>query len=165
MKRILFISTAVMASLQLFAQSISVTPQKATIENNSIAAEEAAIIAVNEKQMTAFITHDYQAEAEVWSQEPYIVHYESAGPNVGWEAISANYKTIFNPGLEGGVVYHSMTASNYDIHINGNVAFVFCDQHQEYTVDGERKADSHRELKYFEKKDGQWKVIVVIPIN
>ena len=165
MKRILFISTAVMASFQLFAQSISETPQKATIENNSIAAEEAAIIAVNEKQMTAFITHDYQAETEVWSQEPYIVHYESAGPNIGWEAISANYKTIFKPGSEGGVVYHSMTASNYNIHINGNVAFVFCDQHQEYTEDGERKADSHRELKYFEKKDGQWKIIVVIPIN
>ena len=58
-----------------------------------------------------------------------------------------------------------MTASNYDIRLNGNVAFVFYDQHQEYTEEGERKTDTHRELKYFEKKDGEWKVVVVIPIN
>ena len=154
-----------MTSLQLYAQTVSVTPQKATIETNSIAAEKDAIIAVNEKQLTAFITHDYQAEAEVWSQEPYIVHYESAGPNVGWEAISANYKTIFEPSTEPGVVIHSMTATNYNIHLNGNVAFVFYDQHSDYTENGERITDSHRELKYFEKKDGEWKIIVVIPIN
>lgn len=134
-------------------------------QNIDIAAEKAAIKAVNQKQMTAFITGDYQGEAEVWSQEPYIVHYESEGPNIGWEAISSNYETIFDPASETGVVYHSMTASNYDIRLNGNVAFVFYDQHQEYTEEGERKTDTHRELKYFEKKDGEWKVVVVIPIN
>jgi len=129
------------------------------------AAEKAAIIAVNEKQMQAFITHDYQAETEVWSQEPYIVHYQSDGSDIGWQAISSRYKTIFQPDSETSVAYHSMTGTNYDIQLNGNVAFVFYDQHQDYTQDGERKTDSHRELKYFEKKDGQWKVIVVFPVD
>ena len=129
------------------------------------AAEKAAIIAVNEKQMQAFITHDYQAETEVWSQEPYIVHYQSDGSDIGWQAISSRYKTIFQPDSETSVTYHSMTGTNYDIRLNGNVAFVFYDQHQDYTQDGERKTDSHRELKYFEKKDGQWKVIVVFPVD
>ena len=41
-----------------------------------IEAEEAAIKAVNEKQMSAFIARDYEEEAEVWVQEPYIVHYQ-----------------------------------------------------------------------------------------
>jgi len=129
------------------------------------AAEKAAIIAVNEKQMQAFITHDYQAETEVWSQEPYIVHYQSDGSDIGWQAISSRYKTIFQPDSETSVTYHSMTGTNYDIRLNGNVAFMFYDQHQDYTQDGERKTDSHRELKYFEKKDGQWKIIVVFPVD
>ena len=60
------------------------------------AAEKAAIIAVNEKQMQAFITHDYQAETEVWSQEPCIVHYQADGSDIGWQAISSRYKTIFH---------------------------------------------------------------------
>jgi len=130
-----------------------------------IAAEEAAIIAVNEKQMTAFVARDYAGEAEVWVQAPYIVHYHAAAPDIGWQTISANYQTSFDPEAEPSRIYHSMTASNYDILLNGNIAFVFYDQHEEYTEEGEKITTDHRELKYFEKNDGQWKIVVVIPIN
>ncbi len=130
-----------------------------------IAAEEAAIKAVNEKQMKAFVARDYAVEAEVWVQEPYIVHYHAAAPDIGWQTISSNYQTSFDPAADPGRVYHVMTASNFDIRLNGNIAFVFYDQHEEYTEKGERKTNDHRELKYFVKNDGQWKVVVVIPVN
>ena len=130
-----------------------------------LVSEEAAIIAVNEKQMAAYVARDYAGEAEVWAQEPYIVHYYSTAPDIGWETISSRYKANLDPAPESGRVYHVMTASNYDIRLNGNIAFVFYDQHEEYTEERERKADDHRELKYFVKTDGQWKVVLVIPVN
>ena len=134
-------------------------------QSSDLVSEEAAIIAVNEKQMAAFVARDYAGEAEVWVQEPYIVHYYATGPDIGWKTISSRYKAILDPASESGRVYHEMTASNYDIRVNGNVAFVFYDQHEEYTEESERKTDDHRELKYFEKTDGQWKVVLVIPVN
>ena len=129
------------------------------------AAEEAAIIAVNEKQLTAFVARDYEGEAEVWVQAPYIVHYHAAAPDIGWQTISSNYKASFDPEAEPVRIYHSMTASNYEIRLNGNIAIVFYDQHEDYTEEGARITNDHRELKYFEKIDGQWKIAVVIPIN
>ena len=130
-----------------------------------IAAEEAAIIAVNEKQMKAFVARDYEGEAEVWVQAPYIVHYHASGPAIGWQTISSNYKTSFDPEAEPVRIYHSMTASNDEIRLNGNIAIVFYDQHEDYTEEGARITNDHRELKYFERIDGQWKIAVVIPIN
>ena len=90
-----------------------------------LASEEAAIKAVNEKQMAAYVARDYAGEAEVWAQEPYIVHYYSAAPDIGWDTISSRYRTNLDPASGSGRVYHVMTASNYDIRLNGNVAFVF----------------------------------------
>jgi ketosteroid isomerase-like protein len=127
--------------------------------------EEAAIKAVNEKQLTAFVNRDYGGEAEVWAQEPYIAHGNHDPVSVGWEKLSAHYKTAFAPESEPSVVLHSLTASNYDVHLNGNVAFVFYDQHAEYTEDGERQTMESKALKYFEKKDGQWKIIAIIPLG
>ena len=129
------------------------------------ASEEAAIKAVNEKQLAAFVDRDYDGEAEVWAQEPYIVHYYAAEPDIGWQTMSSNYQTSFDPEADPGRDYHAVTASNFDIRLNGNIAFVFYDQHEDYTEDGERITYDHRELKYFEKKDGQWKIIVVIPVD
>ena len=70
-----------------------------------LVSEEAAIIAVNEKQMAAYVARDYAGEAEVWAQEPYIVHYYSTAPDIGWETISCpatilrNHSWIDNRGL------------------------------------------------------------------
>ena len=115
--------------------------------------------------MAAFVDRDYDSEAEVWAQEPYILYASVDPPLVGWEKLSANYRTNFAPESEPSVVFHVMTASNYDIHLNGNVAFVFYDQHAEYTEDGERKTGDAKSLKYFEKKNGQWRIIAVIPLR
>jgi ketosteroid isomerase-like protein len=133
----------------------------------SIAAdsEEAAIKAVNEKQLAAFVDRDYDGEAEVWAQEPYILHASYDPYLVGWEKLSASYRTNFAPESEPSVVFHVMTASNYDVHLNGNVAYVFYDQHSEYTEDGERQTGDSKSLKYFEKKNGQWRIIAVIPLR
>ena len=104
-------------------------------------------------------------EAEVWAQEPYILHASFDPYLVGWEKLSSNYRTNFAPESEPSAVVHVMTASNYDIHLNGNVAFVFYDQHSEYTEDGERKTGDSKSLKYFEKKNGQWRIIAIIQLR
>ena len=127
--------------------------------------EKAAIKAVNEKQLTSFVNRDYEGEAEVWAHEPYIVHAGHDPFAVGWEKLSANYKANFAPDSEPSYVLHTLTGSNYEIHLNGNVAFVFYDQHAEYTEEGERQTRDTKSLKYFEKKDGQWKIVAVIPLG
>jgi ketosteroid isomerase-like protein len=129
------------------------------------ASEEAAIKAVNEKQLAAVVSLDYDGEAEVWAQEPYIIHASYDPYLVGWEKIGAHYRTSFAPESEPRSVLHVLTASNYDIHLNGNVAFVFYDQHSEYTEDGERKTGDGKLLKYLEKKNGQWRIIAIIPLK
>jgi ketosteroid isomerase-like protein len=127
-----------------------------------IAAEEAAIKAVNEKNMAAANAADYEGEAEVWAHEPYIVHGFYEPVKVGWDTLSAHYKTTFS-NREPGLVFHARTASNYDIRMNGNIAFVLYDEHVEFTQDGEKRVNDYKTLKYFEKKNGQWKVIGVFP--
>jgi ketosteroid isomerase-like protein len=127
--------------------------------------EEAAIKAVNEKQLAAVVNLDYDGEAEVWAQEPYIIHASYDPHLVGWEKISSQYKINFAPESEPSYVLHALTASNYDVHLNGNVAFVFYDEHAEYTEDGERKSRDGKLLKYLEKKNGQWRIIAVIPLK
>jgi ketosteroid isomerase-like protein len=125
-------------------------------------ADKAAIIKLNENQMVAFNARDYLATMEIWAHEPYIVHGFTEPPTVGWKAIDERYEKMFsrrNP----AITYTARTASNYEIHINGNVAFILYDEKIEYTEDGDKKKNEYKTLKYFEKKNGKWKVVAVIP--
>ncbi len=130
-----------------------------------VAAEEAAIKAVNQKQLDAVRTVSYEGEAAVWAHEPYIVH----GTTVGWDSLSVGYKKTFEEWKElmknEPDKYHrdEWTGSNYDIHLNGNVAFIFYDEHIRGIWEGESVSTDFRRLKYLEKKDGEWKIVAVLP--
>ena len=124
--------------------------------------EKTAIIKLNEKQMSKYNARDYEATMEVWAHEPYVVHAFTNPPTVGWKAIDERYKKMFsNP--NSTAVYTSRTASNVEIIINGNIAFMLYDEHIEYIEEGENKTTDYKALKYFEKKNGEWKVIAVMP--
>jgi ketosteroid isomerase-like protein len=134
-------------------------------EKVETAAEEEAIKAIIKKQLVAVGNFDYEGEAEVWAHEPYIV----AHGVVGWDSLSIWYKTNFREFSEKvkedpeNYVPYQASASNFDIHLNGNVAFVFYDHQSSYTYDGEKHSGVSRRLKCLEKKEGKWKMVAFLP--
>lgn len=134
-----------------------------------VAAEEEAIKAVNQKQLDAVRTASYEGEAAVWAHEPYIVHGSGTRDAVGWDSLSVVYKKTFEEWKklmqDEPDKYHrdEWTGSNYDIHLNGNVAFIFYDEHVRGIWEGESVSTDNRVLKYLEKKDGEWKIVAVLP--
>lgn len=133
-------------------------------EKVDIAAEEEAIKAALKKEMDTFKNLDYEGIASVWSHEPYIYH-QSFGI-VGWDSLSIQYKTIIREVQEKGPEYatiRELSASNFDIYLNGNVAFVLYDEHYDYTYKGEESSGLRKVNKYFEKKEGEWKLVAVLP--
>ena len=135
-------------------------------EKVDIAAEKEAIKAVLQKQLVAVSNLDYEGEAEVWAQEPYIVRQSGDSYIVGWDSLSVFYKTWFREVREKGPEYwtvREMRGSNFDIHLNCNVAFVFYDEHYDYTWESKDYSGVSRLLKYLEKKDEGWKIVAVLP--
>jgi ketosteroid isomerase-like protein len=131
----------------------------------NIAAEEEAIKSVNEKQLVAFKAFDYEGESAVWAHEPYIVYGPTDTMKIGWENLSAHYQENFkNWKRDQNFIVNQMTASNYDIRVNGNIAFATYDEFHEIVSNDEKTTSQSRSLKYFEKKNGQWKIIGVFPI-
>ena len=134
-----------------------------------VAAEEEAIKVVIQKQLDAVRTASYKGEAAVWAHEPYIVHGTADGGVVGWDSLSVGYKKTFEEWKElmknEPDKYHrdEYTGINYDIHLNGNVAFVFYDDQIRGIWEGESVSTDGRRLKYLEKKDGEWKIVAVLP--
>jgi ketosteroid isomerase-like protein len=130
-----------------------------------IASEKEAIIAVNKKQLDAVKSADYEGEAAVWAHEPYIVHATTAGGKgkVGWDSLSAHYKMSFEKRKKdpNNNVFREFTASNYDIKIEGNVAFIIYDEYVEGKWQGEDFSDKSKVVKHLIKKDGEWKITVV----
>jgi ketosteroid isomerase-like protein len=134
--------------------------QKVDIEQ-----EKEAIKAVNQKQLDAVKAADYEGEAAVWAHEPYIVHATTAGGKgkVGWDSLSAHYKKSFEERKKdpGNNVIKEITASNYDIQLSGNVAFIMYDEYAEGKWEGEDFSSKSKVVKHLIKKDGEWKITVV----
>ena len=148
MKRIIFSILA----LSLIAGSIS-GQKKIDIEK-----EKEAVKQVIQTQLDAIKDFSYEGEEAVWAHTPYIVRVDI----VGWDSVSVFYQEGFkrwsaNPENKIRV----FTASNFDIHINGNFASVFHDEHYESFWNGEERTSDNRKHKYLEKIEGEWKVITL----
>ena len=131
-----------------------------------VATEEAAIKAVCQAQLDAFRAFDYEAEAATWVQEPYTVRKTGDSSYIkGWDSLSVYYKNTFEQYKNDPANYNieEFTASNFDIHLNGNVAFVFYEEHIRGIWNGESVSTDNWVLKYLEKKDGEWKIVAVLP--
>jgi len=156
-----------MHKIIIFIMALILAGTLACQKEVDIAAEEEAIKSVLQKQLEAVSALDYEGEAEVWAHEPYIVH-RTVGI-VGWDSLSTYYKTNFREireKLKEDPEYwtvRELRASNFDIHLNGNVAFVFYDEHYDYTLEGKESSGVSKVLKYLEKKEGEWKIVAVLP--
>ncbi|MCB7130424.1 MAG: nuclear transport factor 2 family protein [Candidatus Brocadiales bacterium] len=132
-----------------------------------VAAEEEAIKAVNQKQLDAVCSADYEGEAAVWAQEPYIVIRKSGRKIVGWDSLSVWYKETFEKNRElvqnepDKYRIDECSGSNYDIHLNGNAAYIHYDEHAEGIWEGEEFSNDSKVAKYLEKIDGEWKIVAV----
>jgi hypothetical protein len=124
----------------------------------NIEKEEEAIKQVVQAQLDAIKAASYDGEAAVWAQRPYIVRRDI----VGWDSVSVFYQEGYkqwNDEPENQI--RVFTASNFDIHINGNFASVFHDEHYESFWNGEERTSDDRKHKYLEKIEGEWKVITL----
>ena len=128
-----------------------------------VAAEEEAIKAVNQKQLDAIRTADYEGEAAVWAQEPYIVHGTVTDPVVGWDSLSVYYKKTFEERRNEPDKYRieEFTGSNYHIHLHGDAAYILYDEHVKGIWEGEEVSNDYKVAKYLEKIDGEWQIVAV----
>ena len=124
-----------------------------------IEAEKEAIKQVVLAQLDAVKAFSYDGEAAVWAQRPYIVRKDI----VGWDAVSVYYQKMFKKWSAEPENFQArvLTASNFDIYINGNFASVFHDEHFEGIFEGEEGTNDGRVHKYLEKIEGEWKVITL----
>ena len=130
-----------------------------------IAAEEEAIKVVLQQQLDAVKAFSYEGEAAVWAHEPYVMKVSEGKVTLGWDSLSVVYKKSFEEAKKDPENYkmREFTALNFEIYLNGNVAFVFHDQHYDHTWEGKEYSGVSRSVKYLEKKEGKWKIVAVFP--
>ena len=125
-----------------------------------VSAEKEAIKAVNQKQLDAMESFDYEGEAEVWLHEPYILH--STHDIRGWDSLSVHYKEQFENMKQDPENRISFSAENFDVIINGNVAILSYDESSRGKLFGNEFSHNSRAYKYLIKKDGEWKILAVL---
>jgi ketosteroid isomerase-like protein len=132
------------------------TPPKEEID---IAKEEEAIKQVVQATLDAIKAESYDAIAATWVHAPYVVRKDM----VGWDSVSVFFQESLKEWFDGpeNNQISVFTASNFDIYINGNFASVFHDERLERIWDGEEMTSDSRVHKYFEKIEGEWKVITL----
>ena len=148
-----------------------------------IATEKEAIKVAIQDEKDAFRTLDYEGYAASWVQAPYTLHpgfgqsqitFECAGRIlmvldldehvVGWDSISVVAKNVIETMKKEPDKNRidELTASNFDIHLNGNIAFVIYDENSKGIFGGEPfSTESNRQVIYLVKKDEEWKLVAI----
>ncbi len=133
-----------------------------------IAAEEAAITAAVQNETKAANDNDYDRLAAAWVHEPYVAHatWVLNEVKVGWDSLSVAFKN----GIENTIELKTkepdkygveVALSNFNIHLDGNAAFVIHDEHVEGIWAGEEVSFDIKVVKHLLKKDGEWKLVAV----
>ncbi len=124
-----------------------------------LAAEEAAITAVVQKQTRAYFQRSYEGEADVWAHRPYIFRCGATrGPYVGWDAISTFYKNSMEKNPEPFEDFE-FTHTNVNVQIHGDGAWVVFEQHLEWKAEGEPISSDSRQVRFLARIDGEWKIV------
>ena len=128
-----------------------------------VAAEEAAIKAAIQNETNAYDDNDYERLAAAWVHEPYVAHASMGGGKVGWDSLSVAFKNAIELKNKEPDKYRlkERTQSNFDIHLDGNVAFVCHDEHGEGIWEGEESSFDIKNFKYLVKRDGEWKLVAI----
>ncbi len=134
-----------------------------------VAAEEAAIKAAVQSETKAAYDSDYEGLAAAWVHEPYVAHAKWVinEVKVGWDSLGAAFKSGIENNIElknkepDKYIIRESTQSNFDIHLDGNAAFVIHDEHVEGIWAGEEFSNDGKVVKHLVKKDGEWKLVAV----
>lgn len=126
--------------------------------------DQAAIKDLLYNETVGFFKRDKAQWADCWAHTPYI----SFAANLyggdftlikGWNNMEKQFKNQFKSGRPADKV--TVKNSNYTIHQNGNMAFVWYDQ---TLLDSHGKTDS-KESRVVEKIGGKWKIIHVTALT
>ncbi len=149
-----------LASAVGFVGLVSAFPTAAQAQHvGDLAADEAAITAVVQKQTRVFFQRSYEGEADVWAQQPYIIRMVDTGkPDIGWDTIGMMYKTFMEENPEP-IEDLEFTHTNVHLQIHGDGAWVVYEQHLEGTVEGEPFSSDTREVRFLARLDGAWKIV------
>ena len=133
-------------------------------QKTDVAAEKEAIKTIHQKELEATENYNYENQANTWLHEPYIVHARAkidSGVR-GWDTLSEHYKNLYNRLKQDPDSKVEFTAENFDIHIEGDNAFLMYDETMEGVLNGQKYSHDKRVYKYFLKKDGEWKLLAVL---
>lgn len=151
-----------MRSNVIYVVVLAIVGMFACEQKVDVAAEKEAIKEAIQHEFDAWIANDYEDWSTSWVHAPYIVKRET----VGWDSLSAEmkksmetYETARKEPDKNRV--DEATESNFDIHLNGNIAFVFCDGHIKGIWDGEPLTMDWKVVKYLVKEEGKWKLVTV----
>lgn len=153
------------AALLMFAFSAPATEAAAqlTAAGDNLEAEKRAIKELLERQTRLFWVGDYDSYVQVWAHEPHVVRMDPNGQRtVGWSAVSDIYRNWMGA-TRRPVQDYTLATSDWHIHVNGSAAWAINNQHETGTVEGEPYATDVWNVRFLEKTDGQWKVVLILP--
>ena len=125
----------------------------------NLASEEEAIKEVIKQQNDANNKHNLEGEAAVWAHEPYVLRIVRT-TTVGWDSVNAYYKRLF--AKPQNQTKQIVTYSDFKIRISGSSAWAVFDQNIDYESNGKKQSGKTMEIRFFEKTEGQWKIVLQI---
>ncbi|RCR68717.1 hypothetical protein [Larkinella punicea] len=126
--------------------------------------DQVAIKKVLYDETEGFFKRDKEKWADCWAHTPYIYFAANLyGGDFtlikGWDNMEKQFKSQFNSSRPADSV--SIYNTNYEIHQNGKMAFVWYDQ---MLIDSHGKTTS-KESRVVEKIGGKWKIIHVCALT
>ena len=130
-------------------------------EKIDVAKETEAIKAVIINETTAFDNQQYDAVIETLAQDSLFTRMTTGKTEytevVGWDNMSKWYKEFAVADLSDYSVERDRF--NWNIKIYPGSAWVVYDQITRYTYEGNKDYRQTKEIRFLEKKNGEWKII------
>ena len=127
--------------------------------------EKAAIIAVMEKETQSYIDRDFDAMFSTHVQDSLNMRL-TAGPSAvvfaeGWDEVSRHMTGDQTEDDLGPDLHITVDKTNYRMRIYPQSAFVVCDQKWSTQYDDDVVEINSIQVRFLEKKDGEWKISFV----
>ena len=124
----------------------------ASNDDNTLKAEESAIVEVILKETQAYCLKDFDTWKACWAHEEYVnwtgVADDHSFVIQGWEELATSFQKYFE--THPTPLDQAIKTQDIQVRINGETAFVT------FTMDAPYES---KETRVLEKKDGEWKII------
>lgn len=127
--------------------------------------EKKALIAVSEEERDAYMDRSLDRLEAIWIQEPTSQRRFASAWLKGWEEIRADYEEDINDEeLWASMEDVSASFVNYTANIYDNTALLYHDIQWSGKFRGEPIDRIHNRIVHLVKKDGAWKIDLIIQI-